>query len=458
MPTFNAADKKLYKTAKELGRGGEGVVYTISGSPNQVAKIYHPERRTPEREDKLTAMVANPPDGVTIAKQAGEHVAIAWPQEILYQNGKFRGFVMPKIGDSPDLFKAINPRLRTRYFNTFDNRHLHRVARNLTAALAALHGKGHVMGDLNHKNVLVTQGALVTLVDCDSFQIKSESGMVHRCIVGVPEYTPPELHGVILDTIDQTVDHDLFGKAVIIFQLLMGGYHPFSGAPIDPNFSIPGKMDLYCIREGIFPYMNNGVFNAPPHAPKFNTLHPDLQRLFIRCFFNGHTNPDSRPETEEWLNALTVAEQALVQCDMEPSKHWYGSHLAHCPWCGAAEAALSASEPEFRAGVGEPAQYPYVNVPAAGTKSSAQPANYIPFDVAPLAVYSVGFNIAGLFLSDFVPIVWNVVAVGLALHAFHYFWRPNTMSTASKWVAGISGAYGLSQAVYLSWWLWQVFG
>jgi DNA-binding helix-hairpin-helix protein with protein kinase domain len=46
---------------RELGRGGEGSVHEVAGQSVLVAKLYHPQHRTPAREAKLRAMLANPP-------------------------------------------------------------------------------------------------------------------------------------------------------------------------------------------------------------------------------------------------------------------------------------------------------------------------------------------------------------------------------------------------------------
>lgn len=93
------------------------------------------------------------------------------------------------------------------------------------------------MGDVNQKNLMVSRKGIVAFVDCDSFQV-AEGTRIFRCDVGVPEYTPPELHGKNFATVDRQPDHDLFGLAVLVFHLLMMGRHPFSGVPL-VNADIP---------------------------------------------------------------------------------------------------------------------------------------------------------------------------------------------------------------------------
>ncbi|MDM8532109.1 hypothetical protein QUF63_13135 [Anaerolineales bacterium HSG25] len=325
-----------------LGRGGEANVFEIVGRPGQVAKLYH--QPTPEKEAKLTAMLANPP------AVSNTHIAIAWPIELLYQAGQFVGFIMPLVANSRPLFEVYNPALRHKNQSDFNWLALHRTALNLAIAVQTIHDTGHVIGDINESNMLVNEQALVTLVDTDSLQILSDDGQIHRCRVGKAEYTPPELQGISFDKIDQTIEHDLFGLAVLIFQLLMQGFHPFAGV-LSSQMSV-GRVDLYCIKKGLFPYNSApenmaekymeqfrdwampsaNLVKPPPAAPPFEMLSPDLQAAFMACFVDGHKNPTRRPTAITWYNLLREAEQNLVTCPQN-HQHEYANHLRDCPWC-----------------------------------------------------------------------------------------------------------------------------
>ncbi len=451
MTLYRASDGDLVDTTHELGRGGEGVIYNIADRPELVAKIYHADRRTEERATKLKAMVFNPPD-IQSNSESG-HVSIAWPKQILYSKNRFMGFTMPRITSSPDLFKVINPRLRTRYFVGFDARHLHRVAGNFTKAMAALHETGHVMGDVNQTNALVTVRTLVTLVDCDSFQIRDLDGDIFRCQVGVPEYTPPELQGLTMNTVDRNVHHDVFGLAVVIFQLLMEGYHPFSGVPLDPTFSTPDKIDLYCIAEGIFPFISNGQFKAPPNAPDFTLLHPDIQRLFVQAFFTGHHNPEKRPTTADWLAVLTLAEADLVQCETD-TKHWHASHVTDCPWCARVEfkrkAAQAKAQREAKRREPKPEMY---QGQVVGTSGVVGVPSITLADVWPIEGYVWGsliLNFAAIWLSNFAPFILNIGAVGLAVAVLR---NQQQAVDTDRWWAWLSLIWGLGTLIGLGLWL-----
>src|SRR5262249_60225971 len=123
------------------------------------------------------------------------------------------------------------------------------VRGNTAGCVAAIHYNCFVIGDLTPKNILVTRKATVYLLDVDSFQVSVE-GKTYRCDGGFPEYTPPELQGVAFRKVDRAQEHDGFGLAIVIFQLLFMGRHPFSG-----NFLGAGEMTLErAIREFRFAY------------------------------------------------------------------------------------------------------------------------------------------------------------------------------------------------------------
>ncbi|HZW03747.1 MAG TPA: hypothetical protein VFF68_07465 [Anaerolineaceae bacterium] len=332
-----------------IGQGGEAAVYRIKKQPERVAKLYLRGPR-PHYGDKLRWMIANPPE----RKNAGSHEALAWPAELLYDRSRqLVGFTMPRIGGAVPLIEVMNPRLRARTLPQFDLRYLHRVARNLAACLRVLHQAGYVAGDLNESNVLVTPSALVSLIDTDSFQVRELRGdqeVVHACPVGKLEYTPPELQGRALSATVRLPEQDAFGLAVLVFQLLMQGNHPFraqwtgSGEP-------PPLEDR--IAAGAFPFMANPprLVRPPKHGPVFTYLHPWVAELMFRCFVDGHQDPARRPDPAQWERALVHAEENLAAC---PRGHYYSNHLPACPFCPpASRRTASAPRPTRRETAGQ---------------------------------------------------------------------------------------------------------
>ena len=319
---------------RRLGAGGEAEVFEVEGRAGLAFKKY----RVPSaaRAAKLRVMLAAPPDGC----EAGGHVAIAWPRELVVgAGGAVEGFLMPRIDltATVPLFQVYNPASRQQIAPAFTWRYLMRTARNVAAIVDSLHRAGYVVGDINESNLLVNKRALAVLVDCDSMQVRdAASGAVHRGGVGKPEFTAPELQGVDLATVDRTVESDDFALAVLVFQLLLEGVHPFAGVwrgtgePPD----IPARM-----RDGLFPYRRGSRVAPPPHALAMDVLPPALRRLAWRCFTTGVRRPSARPTAAEWVAALEAADGSLRTCDRS-AHHVFGDHLRRCPWCDRIDGGL----------------------------------------------------------------------------------------------------------------------
>ncbi len=317
---------------EELSRGGEAVIYRVKNAQEVLAKIYQPGKGP--GADKLEYMVANPPANPTVAQG---HRSIAWPSDLLYDAQRLLvGFTMPRAPDSVPILHVSSPKMRRQTFPGFSWKYLHGTARNLASAVDAVHAGSYVIGDINESNIMVSNTALVTLIDTDSFQVRTPKG-VHRCLVGKPEYTAPELQAIkSYAEVVRTREHDEFGLAVIIFQLLMEGRHPFQSRWL-PRGDPPSQSEK--ISRGLYPYARNPAPEiAPaPGTPPLTNLHPAVAELFQRCFEEGSGNPALRPSAGEWKRALDTAMQTLREC---ANGHVYADYdqRGRCPWCASAAA------------------------------------------------------------------------------------------------------------------------
>jgi DNA-binding helix-hairpin-helix protein with protein kinase domain len=258
----------------ELGRGGEGAILEGEGDPAACAKVYS-KKMSDEYHRKLLLMVGNPPSDPAFEARK-QHRSIPWPTAVLYVDQgqkQFAGFLMPKI-DGKQFKKAlsfIDPGDRLKQFQGgFTWRHLFTAGYNVASAMAAIHDRGYCVGDFNESNLVIAPSALIPLLDCDSFQVAdAQQGTTYRCPVGKPEYTALELQGKSFRDHDRTVATDSFALAVMLFQLLMEGTHPYQGKgkllADSPNTAAK-------IVKGHFPYGVRVKGVAPPdHAPPHST-------------------------------------------------------------------------------------------------------------------------------------------------------------------------------------------
>lgn len=308
-------------------RGGEGSVYRLKDKKYDVVKIYHQQDK--RQTDKLKVMLKHPPHDPMAARG---HNSIAWPKDLVVnKNGLTVGFQMP-LAEGSSAFSYLLPKARSRQHPHANYKTLMRICRNIASAIEEIHSTGHAVGDINMSNILIRPNALVTLIDCDSFQIKDPlSGIIHTCRVGMEYYTPPEHQGKRFDTFNGGTEHDAFAMAVLFFQLLMESMHPFAGTYIYGDGSANVAKN---IQKNLWTYdpARKQEFRLRKASPPFEMQDPGLQELFIRCFRDGATDPSLRPSAKEWKEELDTAEQYLKTCTTNP-KHLFGEHLNQCPWC-----------------------------------------------------------------------------------------------------------------------------
>lgn len=201
-----------------IGKGGEGEIYTLAENGSLALKLYT-VADTKSREQKIAAMLQ-----AELGKKAP---LVAFPlAAVKRRSGAFAGFVMRRVIGFHPLHDLYAPGPRKSNFPQTDYRFLVRAATNIARAVGTVHAANSVIGDINHSSMLVSNKAVVALIDADSFQI-SANGQTHFCRVGVPEYTPPELQGKSFNGVVRTSNHDAFGLAIVIFQMLFMGRHPF---------------------------------------------------------------------------------------------------------------------------------------------------------------------------------------------------------------------------------------
>jgi DNA-binding helix-hairpin-helix protein with protein kinase domain len=311
--------KDRFSVAELIGKGGEGAVYAIKGRSGQAVKIYKAGLRA-NREGKVRAMVS---EGL-----AGKTNLIAYPGEIVTDGrGNFLGFAMRLVSGYRPVHELYSPKDRQRHFPKADYRFLIHAALNVARAVGKVHQTGCVIGDLNHSGVLVAQDATVALIDADSFQFRL-NGKSYPCVVGVPEFTPPELHGKNLANVERTIEHDSFGLAVAIFHLLFMGRHPYAGRYSGPDISM-GE----AIAQNRFAFsltrQTATQTRPPPGTLTLDLFSGTLGTVFEKAF---GINPRARPSASDWISTLTKLEGSLNRCS-KVKTHYYPSNARGCVWC-----------------------------------------------------------------------------------------------------------------------------
>jgi DNA-binding helix-hairpin-helix protein with protein kinase domain len=308
----------------ELGRGGEGAVFELPAFRDQVAKLYH-NPLDAKKQAKLRYM-ATTADAELLSY-------IAWPKETLHQSrgGPVLGFMMPKVSNRDAIHKVYSPAYRKQAYPSSAWDFLLFVARNIAASFKTVHAHGHVIGDVNQNSFMVGRDSKVVLIDSDSFQVNAQDAL-HFCTVGVPHFTPPELQSLPkFDGYARTPNHDNFGLALLIFHVLFGGRHPYSGVPLKDDVGNALEADIARFRYAYARDNHTRGFKPPPKSIPITML-PDAVESMFHLAFTEKGASGARPNAQQWVAALDGLRARLKKCAAS-SMHVYPDHLSACPWC-----------------------------------------------------------------------------------------------------------------------------
>jgi DNA-binding helix-hairpin-helix protein with protein kinase domain len=322
--TLYGTDGSTHQLFQEIGKGGQGSVWSLSGEQELVAKFYH-NGISSEDLQKLEVMVRLSSDALASVS--------AWPLALLKESktGKPQGLLMRRIANFHSVNQLYSIKSRLKSFPEAQFPFLLHGAINTARAFATIHDTGQVVGDVNHSNLMVSHTATVAMIDCDSFQI-TNAGKTFLCPVGVPEFTPPELQGGSFASQLRTAQHDAFGLSVLIFYLLFLGRHPFMGV-FDTKANDLLSLDQAIARYA-FPYAlseQSPEVRLPPFAPRLSDYPATVGELFKRAF-TRESLQRGRPTAHDWVSVLSSLAKTTKVCGTNPNHHYF-SALSKCPWC-----------------------------------------------------------------------------------------------------------------------------
>ena len=297
MPVYyKALIKNGYKLEPSPIRcGGEGSIFLVQGNSSIAAKVYSHGNAPKE---KLYQMLKMP------LAQKSDY--IAWPQDILFnQTGTPAGFIMKRFSYTKSLAEMLSD-------TSFQWKKRICVAANLCDVVHEIHQVGQCIGDMNPSNFGVdTRNGHVCAFDADSFHLHDTHGQWYPCVVGIADYWPPELQRLTINgaelrslpparTFSQSSDQ--FALAVLIFQLLFSGYHPFAARRLETVRSsyVMNRRSVYILNRQS-PWFSTGAKGTgiPKGAPDLSIVPDYIKKLFYQAFMEDH-----RPQANTWHQAL----------------------------------------------------------------------------------------------------------------------------------------------------------
>lgn len=279
----------------ELAKGGEGTVFRLKDRPDVLIKKYHSEKLQKHGNAYVEKMSAMQEMNISIKK-----LPVAWPLlSVFDQHQSWIGYAMYSVKGKPMRWLAH----AVAYQEHFPGLNRQRIVQYLLSFLETvgkLQQRKILIGDYNLNNFICDPDSKhVSFIDCDSYQIDF-NGHIYPCPVGSPDLTPVEHHGKDFNEIVRTIESELFSIAIILFQCLMLGRHPYD--------SVGGEDPVQNLKSGNFAYGTSADARIPK-GPWYNIwshMSYRLKSLFVKTFKEGALDPSQRPSIYEWRNELQI--------------------------------------------------------------------------------------------------------------------------------------------------------
>ena len=268
-----------------ISAGGEGTVYRTN--KEFVAKIYLKDKVTVRRRDKVLLMSSK---NLNVE-------GVCFPIMSLFNRyGDFVGYLMEEARGKELKKSAFLPHIKSEHPDWRKEDQVE-LCVTIIEKVKELHRRNILIGDINPGNILVESPKSVYFVDTDSYQIES-----YPCPVGQAYYTAPEIQGRRFDGFLRTESSENFALAVLLFQILMAGKHPYAHAG---NGEISEN-----IRNMEFPYNlgEAGTKQTPEGAWKFIWSHfpYDVKDAFFNTFTKDgrYSDETKRLQIGEWYRRM----------------------------------------------------------------------------------------------------------------------------------------------------------
>ena len=321
--------KGSIKLTKELGSGGEAIVY-LTNTP-YVAKIYKNDNITKRKYEKIKLMLSK---NINCS-------GICYPVEIIYNSkNEFVGYLMPQAKGQELQKSVFGPKpLFLKKFPDWKKRDTVELCVTILEKIKYLHDRNIIMGDINPANILVVSPKEVYFVDTDSYQVED-----FPCPVGTNNYTAPEIQRKHFSDFLRTRGNESFAVATLLFMIMLPGKPPYSQQGGEDPISNIIKMDFS------YPFGDNSNKKTPdgPWRYIWSHLTYELKEAFYNTFRKdgSYSLEKNRLSVDEWLSKFRhylelldsgkFAQQDEMSVELFPTRHKKNpkSTYIRCKLCG----------------------------------------------------------------------------------------------------------------------------
>lgn len=341
-------DEKRYVhyTDKELGRGGQGVVYTTKDADTAIKIALKDEHPIKDKDEikKFHHQIKQ-----LIFKPITKDMNIAKPMVLLKNEA---GYIMNLLSDMSPI-SILDPGFRKKEDIDFikEPNFIQEVAKNdarlagyilhylktgglrwrlyalatVGAELLKLHTKGLVYCDISHNNIFLNQDEIpiIYLIDADNIEYNDKN----KNIIFTPDYEVPE----VMRDEPNSVYSDIYAYAILAFKMLTMA-HPFDGESVvndDWDSDSSTKKERWEM-----PWIEDA--NDDSNKSKIGlrgalTISDELKILFHKVFEEGKDNKFMRPTLPLWIKAFHNAALKTIKCNN--CKMSYYDDMLECPYC-----------------------------------------------------------------------------------------------------------------------------
>ena len=346
------------KVLKELGSGGQGIVYLVEFNGMKWALKWYDIDKIKKPKEFRDNIRNNMADGAPSNK-------FLWPKYLTKENenGTF-GYLMELKPDSFDSFVdilntykiEIDPLTGRATKKTVRFTSLYAMVTaviNIVNAFRQLHRAGKSYQDLNDGGFFINVDTGAVLV-CDCDNIAPEGS--NFGIGGKPGYMAPE---IVRGVAKPDVQSDKYSLAVVLFKLLFRG-DPMEGEKVVKDVCLTEASELrHYGQNAVFVYDPKDTSNRPvrgihDNVIKFWRLYPDyIKDAFTQSFTEGLTDPNKRIIENEWQKLFIRLRSEIIMCGCgrtnftsmfeKPDEKTY-----QCPKCGMKFATMHFSGSDYR--------------------------------------------------------------------------------------------------------------
>jgi len=315
-------DGSIHTLDQEIGKGGQGVVWTLQKG-NLAVKFLKVNKSS--REEAIRRIQRVRSLDLSLLPISVPWIALQAPAV---------GYIMKLVrGLKPIciLSQAPQESVSEWYITSGGLRWRLRILSAIAEIMANIHSKGLAFADPSPNNFMISPDPCdfpkVYLIDADNMASTSQTG---SRILYTPRYGAPEL---VNQKSGVTTLTDAHAFAVLAFELLALS-HPLIGDDIADGEPEEEEKALAGHTPWVDHSSDNSNWSERGIAPREIVLSPRIQQLFKKTFEDGLNDPQKRPGMGQWAEVLRQAADMTVCCNRCTGSYYFNKQ--GCPWCDAA--------------------------------------------------------------------------------------------------------------------------